>query len=288
MNKAVVTYGGLSVLSVIWGLAFVAIQQADLELTFVNLAIARWLITAVIFLALIPVIGRTKTKFERKDVPRLLVVGFANVVGYHLFLNYAEITISAGLSSLLIALGPVFIVILSFFLLHERAGKRVVLALLLALVGIFVLSADSLGNLGSLEGIVSGALGGLCYAIFAVGGKPLVQKYGSAPTTIYAGLVGTAMLLPLLSPGFFAQMGSLDMAGWTAVVYLGGLSSALGYLLFYTLLSRKAVSSLSIQLYLIPVVAVIGGWVILNEAVTLSTVVGGALVLAAVGLVTTK
>lgn len=290
VNKAVLTYGGLSVLSVIWGLAFVAIRQADLELTFVNLAIARWLITAVIFLALIPVIGKTKTKFERKDVPRLLVVGFANVVGYHLFLNYAETTISAGLSSLLIALGPVFIVVLSFFLLHEKSGKKVVLALLLALLGIFILSVGSLSesDLGSFAGVVSAALGGLCYAIFTVGGKPLVQKYGSAPTTIYAGLVGTAMILPLLSQGFFAQMGALDSSGWIAVVYLGVLSSALGYLLFYALLSRKAVSSLSIQLYLIPVVALIGGLVLLNEPVTLSTVVGGALVLAAVGLATKK
>ena len=290
VSKTAVAYGGFAALSVIWGLAFVAIRQADLELTPVNLALARWLITGAIFLLLIPVMGRMKTKFERKDVPRLLLVAFANVVGYHLFLNYAETTISAGLSSILIALGPVFMVILSFVFLGEKAASKVVFALILAVMGILVLSADSvsLSDLGSLAGILSAVLGALCYAIFTVGGKPLVQKYGSAPTTIFAGLVGTVMLLPLLSPGFFAQMGTLDRSGWLSVLYLGILSSGFGYLMFYALLSRKAVLSFSIQLYLIPIVGVVGGWLLLGESVTLYTVVGGAMVLAAVGLVTRK
>jgi drug/metabolite transporter (DMT)-like permease len=290
LSRSAIAYGGLAVLSVIWGLAFVAIRQVELELSPVNLALSRWLITDAIFVVLIPVIGKLKTKFERKDVLRLLVVGFANVAGYHLFLNYAETTISAGLSSVIIALGPVFMVVLSVFLLNERASSKVVLSLLLAVVGIVVLSSGtfSLSDLSSLAGIVSAVLAAFCYALFTVLGKPLVQKYGSAPTTIYAGLVGTVMLLPLLSTSFFAQVGALNWVGWTSVLYLGALSSAFGYLLFYTLLSRKAVASLSIQLYLIPVVGVVGGWVLLSEPVTLTTVVGGAMVLAAVAFATRK
>jgi drug/metabolite transporter (DMT)-like permease len=161
---------------------------------------------------------------------------------------------------------------------------------LLAVVGIVVLSSGtfSSSDLGSLAGIGSAVLAAFCYALFTVLGKPLVQKYGSAPTTIYAGLVGTAMLLPLLSTSFFAQVEALNLVGWSSVLYLGGLSSAVGYLLFYTLLSRKAVASLSIQLYLIPVVAVVGGWALLSEPVTLTTVIGGAMVLVAVTFATRK
>jgi drug/metabolite transporter (DMT)-like permease len=281
---------GLSVLSVIWGLAFVAIKQADFELSPVNLALLRWLVASVLFLLLLPLIGRPKTKLDRRDVPRLLIVAFANVVGYHLSLNYAETTVSAGLSGLLISFGPVFIVLLSALLLNERAGPKVLLALLIAVLGAVVLSIGAINptDLASLSGPGSVVLAAFFYALFAVLGKPLVHKYGSASTTIMAGLLGTAMLLPLLSDSFVSQVASLSMDGWISVLYLSVLSTTLGYLLFYTLASRGAVSRLAIQLYLSPFFSVIGGALLLGESVTVLVVVGGGMMLLGVALATWK
>jgi drug/metabolite transporter (DMT)-like permease len=285
-----VGFVGFMALSVIWGLAFVAIKQADTELAPVNLALLRWFIAGALFLALLPVIGRPKSKFERGDIPRLLVVAFANVVGYHISLYYAETSISAGLSGLLISFGPVFIVMLSAAFLHEKAGSKTVLALILAVLGTFVLSSGSIsvGDLASFIGPGEVVLSAFFYALFSVLGKPLVHKYGSAPTTIYAGLVGTAMLLPLASGSLVAQAQALSIAGWESVIYLGVLSTVLGYLLFFMLISRGAVSRVSIQLYLAPIVSVVGGALILAEPVTATMIAGGAMMLAAVGLATWK
>jgi drug/metabolite transporter (DMT)-like permease len=290
LGKTAAAYSVLTVLSVIWGLAFVAIKQADYELSPVNLALLRWFIASALFLLLLPLIGRPKAKLERKDVPRLLVVAFANVVGYHISLNYAETTISAGLSGLLISFGPVFIVVLSILLLNEKAGFKVFLALVLAVLGALVLSLGSitLGDLSSLSGPGAVVLSAFFYALFGVLGKPLVHKYGAAPTTILAGLLGTAMMLPLLSESFVSQVVSLSLEGWTSVLYLSVLSTTLGYLLFYTLVSRGAVSKLSIQLYLAPVVSVVGGVLLLNESVTALMVVGGGMMLLAVAMATWK
>jgi drug/metabolite transporter (DMT)-like permease len=276
-----IAYAGLGVLSIIWGLAFVAIKIADTVLTPVNLALLRWIIAAVLFLGLLPLIGRPKTKFEWRD---------ANVVGYHISLNYAETTISAGLSGLLITFGPVFVVILSVLLLNEKAGTKVVLALLLAICGAAVLSIGSVSptDLSSFFGPLGVILAALSYAIFSVLAKPLVHKYGSAPTTISAGLLGTAMMLPLLSTNFIGQVESLPLQGWISVLYLSVLSTVLGYMLYYTLVSRKAVSKLSIQLYLAPIVSVVGGVLLLGESITTFTVLGGALMLGAVALATAK
>jgi drug/metabolite transporter (DMT)-like permease len=94
-KDAAVTYSGLILLSLIWGLAFVAIKEADQVLSPVNLALMRWLIASALFLALLPSMGRSKSRLERKDIPRLLIVGFANVAGYHISLNYAETSIRA-------------------------------------------------------------------------------------------------------------------------------------------------------------------------------------------------
>jgi len=289
-KESVIAYSGLTILSIIWGLAFVAIKAADQELSPVNLALMRWLIASIFFLALLPIMGKSKSKFERKDVPRLLVVAFSNVVGYHISLNYAETSISAGLSGLLISFGPVFIVVLSVLLLNEKTGPRVMLALLLAVFGTFVLSIGSFSanDLSSLYGPVEVILSAFFYALFSVLGKPLVSKYGSVPTTIWAGLLGTTMMLPLLSTSFINQIESLSLDGWISVLYLSVLSTVFGYMLFYTLVSRRAVSKLSIQLYLIPIVSVVGGTLLLGESVTTFTAIGGVMMLAAVALATRK
>ena len=290
LRKNITAYSGLLVLSVIWGLAFVAIKQAVTELTPVNLALLRWLVASVPFLVLLPIIGRPKARFERGDIPRLLVVALANVAGYHLSLYYAETTLSAGLSALLTSFGPIFIAILSYFLLNEKAGRKVLIGLLLAIAGTAVLSTGSISfnGLSSYAGIIENLVTALCYALFTVLGKPLVHKYGSASTTIMAGLVGTAMMLPLLSQSFFIQASALSTLGWVSVLYLSLLSTVFGYLMFYALVSRGAVTRLSIQLYLIPVVSVVGGALLLNEPVTLSVAVGGGMMLAAVAIATWK
>jgi drug/metabolite transporter (DMT)-like permease len=104
--------------------------------------------------------------------------------------------------------------------------------------------------------------------------------------TIWAGLLGTVMLVPLLSTSFVSQVEVLSFNGWISVLYLSVLSTVLGYLIYYTLVSRGAVSRLSVQLYLAPIVSVVGGVLILNEGVTIFTVAGGTLLLLAVALVT--
>jgi drug/metabolite transporter (DMT)-like permease len=287
-RSIVASYFALAFISVIWGLAFVAIRQADKELSPVNLALLRWFIAVPLFLLLVPLIGRPKTRLERKDLPRLLVVAFANVVGYHISLNYAETTTSAGLSGLLISFAPVFTVILSVLLLNERAGPKVAVALLLGVFGTLVLSIGSINlrDLPSFYGPGEVVLAAAFYSLFTVLSKPLVQKYEAPSITIWSGLLGTAMMLPFLSASFVSQAELLSLEGWISVLYLSVLSTVFGYLLFFTLVSRGAVSRLSVQLYLIPVVSVVGGALLLGESVTIFTVTGGAMMLSAVAIIT--
>ncbi len=288
VRKLVVSYSALIILSVIWVLAFVAIKQATFELSPVNLALLRWFIAGACFLVLVPIIGKPKTKFQVRDLPRLLVIGFANVAGYHISLYYAETTVSAGLASLLISFGPVFIVILSALLLHEHVGPKVVVALVIAIFGTLVISIGqvSFSNISSFVGPAEVILSAAFYAIFTVLSKPLVLKYGASPATIWACLLGTAMMIPLFSGSLIAQVENLSVNGWISVLYLSVLSTVFGYLLFYTLVSRGAVTRLSVQLYLAPVVSVVGGAILLNEGVSIFTVAGGGLLLLAVALVT--
>lgn len=280
-------YTLLILLSVIWGLAFVAIRQADFELSAVNLTLLRWVIVTAVFLALYPFIGKPKTKFEVRDLPRLLVVAVASVALYHLSLNYAEKTVSASLSGLLISLAPMFGVLLSSLTLHERVGRRLLSALALALVGVIVISLPSLdAGFLSILGPMAVVVSAFANGVFVAASKPLVTKYGPFPVAIWGAALGTALILPLASGSLIQEASSLSQVGWLSVLYLALLSTVVANLILYTLVGRQSVSTLSVQLYLIPLVSVVGGVVLLGETVSVLTLAGGALLLVAVAVAT--
>ncbi len=237
---------------------------------------------------LAPKFGRPKMAVQRHHLPRILMVSFASVVGYHLSLNYAETIVSSGLAGLLISFGPIFVVLLSAIFLKERIGVKLRLALGLAVVGAFILSLKS--DLGFLQ--ITGPLGvilaAFMYSVFSVGSKPLVKNYGALPTSIWVAVIGTLFTLPLISWQFIKQILALSLGGWVSVIYLAILSTVVANMILYTLIGTRAVSRLSVQLYLIPLVSLVGGIMLLGENLTAFTVLGAVFLLAAVALATHK
>ena len=288
LRAQIFNYGLVIALSVIWGLAFVAIKRAEFELNPVNLTILRWLIASGGFLVLAPVFGRPKNPIQRRDIPRILLVSFASVVGYHLSLNYAETIVSSGLAGLLISFGPIFIVLLSAFFLRENIGSRLMVALALAVAGAVVLSINADLSFLQVTGPFAVILAAFMYGVFSVASKPLVKEYGALPTAIWVAAIGTVFALPMISWQFFAQVFALSVVGWFSVLYLAVLSTVVANMILYTLISNRAVSRLSVQLYLVPLVSLAGGILLLGESFSTFTVVGACFLFAGIALATHK
>lgn len=288
LRVQIFNYGLVIALSVIWGLAFVAIRRAEFELSPANLTILRWLIASGGFLVLAPVFGRPKNPIQRRDIPRILLVSFASVVGYHLSLNYAETIVSSGLAGLLISFGPIFVVLLSAFFLKEKIGRRLMLALALAVAGAVVLSINADLSFLQVTGPFAVILAAFMYGVFSVASKPLVKEYGALPTAIWVAAIGTVFALPMISWRFFAQVFALSDVGWLSVLYLAVLSTVVANMILYTLISNRAVSRLSVQLYLVPLVSLVGGILLLGESFSTFTVVGACFLFAGIALATHK
>lgn len=288
IRKGLVDYGLVIALSVIWGMAFVAIRRAEFELSPPNLTVLRWLIASAGFLILAPVYGRPKKPLQWRHVPRLLLVSFASVLGYHLSLNYAETIVSSGLAGLLISFGPIFIVILSSLFLKEKIGKMLILALGLAVIGAIILSINTDMTFLQITGPLGVILAAFMYSVYSVGSKPLVKEYGAAATAILAAVIGTAFTLPLISSSFISQVANLSVTGWLSVGYLAIISTVMANMILYTLIGSRTVSKLGVQLYLIPVVSLVGGILLLGESFSVLTVVGAGFLLLGAGLATHK
>ena len=279
----------LVALSVIWGLGFVAIRRADYEIAAVNLTLLRWLLVSATFLVVYPFLVRQRAKFDRRDFPRLLFVALMNVVVYHLALNTAEKQVDASLAGLLASLGPLLTVLLSALVLHESVGGKLWGALGIAVAGSVVISLPdiSLGT-GAVEGPLLVVVSSVASASYAVASKPLTLKYGPMAISAWSALLGTAVMTPLLTPSLVAQAESLSAGGWGSVLYLALVSTAFANTVFFVLVSRQPLSKLGVQLYLVPLVSAAGGVLILGESLAVATVAGGALLLAAVALATSR
>jgi len=92
----------------------------------------------------------------------------------------------------------------------------------------------------------------------------------------------------LISVNFITQVQELSTITWLSVIYLAVLSTVLANVILYLLIGNRLVSRLSIQLYIVPLVSLVGGIVLLGEGVTILTGLGAILMFTGVALATRK
>jgi O-acetylserine/cysteine efflux transporter len=87
---------------------------------------------------------------------------------------------------------------------------------------------------------------------------------------------------------FITQIQQLSTITWLSVIYLALLSTVLANVILYLLIGNRSVSRLSIQLYIVPLVSLVGGIALLGESATVLTVLGALLMFTGVALATRK
>src|SRR5256712_13635832 len=87
---------------------------------------------------------------------------------------------------------------------------------------------------------------------------------------------------------FITQIQQLSTITWLSVIYLALLSTVLANVILYLLIGNRSVSRLSIQLYVVPLVSLVGGIGLLGESLTILTVLGAILMFTGVALATRK
>jgi drug/metabolite transporter (DMT)-like permease len=125
------------------------------------------------------------------------------------------------------------------------------------------------------------------WAVYTILGRTTLKRVGSARATTATMFVGWVMLIPFfVNAAGWREYGAVSPAGWAAVAFLGIGCSGLGYLFWYAALERIDASQVAAFLYIEPVVTLVAAVVWLGEAVAVSTVVGGVLVL--IGVLTVQ
>ncbi len=264
----------------IWAGTFVATKLLLAEIPPALSALYRYVVASAILLALNW--GKLE-KVARGDYSRVVFLSLAGVTFYYLLQHYGIMYTNATDAAILISLSPIFMGVISWALLGEPLLPRAVAGLVIATVGsaLVITKGDyDFVRAGSVAGNLLILLTAVSWAFYSVYGKKLLGKYSAKTLITYTTLIGTAALVPFTIGEIKNSQGfALSWLGWVNLLYLGGLASVYGYLAWYRALTRLPSLTVGSYLYFRPLLTGIIAALLLNEAVGVCEVAGGALIL---------
>ena len=275
----------LLILSAIWGSAFIAIKVSLEYFAPVSVASYR-LIIASIFLLIFYIIGQYKTLLSKKDLLMLIFVGVVgNFLPFYL-ISWSEQFIQSSTAGILMGVGPILTLVLSHFLTKDdRINSVKLISIIVGFIGVlFIFEIDSLFSFQSSNSIqliskfliIIAALG---YMISNIVAYNTLKHIDSFSITFFATLFGALISIPFLIFSEFNQPSYFSIKSILPILYLGIFPTALAFQLRYHITKTSGPVFLSYVAYLIPIFALIWGFILLSEKIYLSSIVGITLIL---------
>lgn len=270
----------LLLLSLLWGGSFFFISVAVKELPPLTIMLLRVSIAAAV-LWLVLKLSRQSIPMRREVWLALAVMGIGNNVIPQTLIVWGQGHIPGGLASILNATTPLFgVIVAHLFTADEKATRAKIAGLLIGFAGVAIMmgpaAAQGLGvNVLAQAGIL---LASLFYALSGVWGRRF-KRMGLTPIATATGQLtaSTVMILPLAL--LVERPFSLPLpshAALAAVVALAVVSTALAYVIFFRILSTAGATNLMLVTFLIPVSAILLGWLFMNEQLALRHFIGMA------------
>lgn len=218
--------------------------------------------------------------------PRLFWMGAVGFALAFALTNWGIQYSSATNAALLIIVEPLTLLLLGPALLGERLPRREVVGAALAVVGAVLVVADgipgvTLSILPRWRGDVLLALSGVAYAVYSLLGRPVLTAANSMAVTTRSIVWGAIALAPLAAFEWMTgHRPSASLPGLAAMLYLGVVITAWGYVVWNWALARVEASRTAAFLTVQPIVGALLGAALLGDPVSVYTGVGGALIVA--------
>jgi len=275
-----------------WGSTYLGIGIAVEQITPAVMCATRFLIAGLSMLAYCALSGR-RIRFSAGELAHLATVGILLLMGGNLTLSYAEQIVPTGLAALLIAVSPLWFLVLDTLLLGDHhIARRGKIGLAVGIAGVVVLIWPDLlhpSALGRRELWWSLALqlGSFSWAF----GSVLSKKWQTAAADPFSAISWQVFFAGVANLIFAFVFEKPSHVVWTfrgeaAILYLVVCGSWIGYTAYIWLLQHVPTSKVSTYAYVNPVVAMFLGWLVLHERIDRYIIMGSTIIIASVILVT--
>ncbi|WP_226011374.1 DMT family transporter [Halomicrobium salinisoli] len=275
------------VLAALFGVSFVAIKAGLAAIPPLLFAAIRFDVAAPFVLAYAAWRYDDWVPRDRSDLVSVAVGAVALVAANNGLLFLGQQTTTPATASVMYGLNPILAPAFAYLLLDQRVDRLGFAGVLLGLVGVVIIVQPSPATLTDASTL--GQLYVLGAAVVVALGSVLLRRFestiGSVPMTAWAMALGAGLLhVASVAAGESLAPGAWSRTVLLSILSLGLFSTAMAYPIYFALIRRIGPVRTNLVAYLVPVVAALTGWVLLDEPVTLATVAGFVVVVAGVVL----
>lgn len=279
-------------MSVVWGLNFTAIKGAlaDFQpLTFNALRFG----TSSLFLLGLLWLKERNIGIHRKDLVRFVILAIIGNTAYQLFFINGIALTTATNSALILATTPIFIILFGALLDVEKVTSRIVQGIILSFLGVVMIVLGAGNTLTfsneSLLGDLLIVANPICWSIYTVLSKPMLKEYSPLKLTAVTMAIGAVPLVIVGAPTLGTQnWAAISINAWLGLGFSAFLAIGLGYVIWYTGVSRIGSARTSLYDNLVTVFAVAAAWILLSESMTIIQILGAVLVFVSLYVVRRK
>jgi len=282
-------WSALAAVYLIWGSTYLAIAIAVQTLPPLFSAGLRFSLAGLILLGFIAV--RRGLRLDRRQLAAAATVGLLLIVGGNGFVVLAERTVPSGLTALIIASVPLWIVVFRR-IAGDRIHSSTFVGVAVGLAGVAFLVVPR-GSAGGIE------LGGLALLLVATTSWALGTFLAPRLRMPRDGLLSTGIqqlaggIVLVVLGAAMGELAHLEPATWSsnsllAMAYLLVFGSLVAFTAYSWLLQHAPVSLVATYAYVNPVVAVLLGALILAEPITPTIVIGASIIVAAVAFIVSR
>ena len=273
----------LILLSAIWGSAFFAIKISVETINPFTVASLRLIIGSII-LFLYFKYKDLKFIYSKKIIFQIFLIGFiGNFIPFSL-ISWSEMYIQSNTAGLLLSVAPILTLIFSHFLTKDdKFSLLKFLSIIIGLIGVLfifdiqnlIYNSDNSKFIIPKLFIIIAAIGYVISSILAYNMRHMNSVTLTTFVTIFAALIS----IPFLIYFEFKSISSYSFNSMISLFYLGAFPTALAFLIRFHIIAKAGPIFLSYVAYLIPVFAILWGYIFLNEKINSSTLVGVILIL---------
>jgi drug/metabolite transporter (DMT)-like permease len=288
----------LLLMTIIWGTNYSIVKTAFQQIDPQAFNAMRMVIASCTFLVTIALARRMRARgplgsifvtpapITRRDWISLALLGLVGHAGYQYFFIGGLARTSVANSSLMLAATPVVIALISAAMGQERIGRLHWLGAALSVFGIYLVVGHApKGGGASLTGDVMMFTGVICWAIYTLGARHLMQRHSPVGVTGLSMAIGSLIYVPLMSRNIVrTDWTALTMGTWVALIYSALFALCVAYTIWYMAVREIGSARTSVYSNLVPIVAMVTAVLTLGEQLTVARLVGASAVLFGVAL----
>lgn len=267
-----------------WGCMGIFVRKlAEFGFSAIQIVSIRITLAALFFSLILFIKNRAGFKISLRDIPLFLGLGIGSILLFTICYFSAITIMPLSTAAILLYTSPIWIMLMSAILFHEKITRQKIIALALAFAGCVLvsgISGDGITAVGLLLGIGSG----IGYGLYSILGTIALRKYSPYTVTTYTFLIAAIGSWFINHPAdMLSKFSSATDNGLILLSLLTALVTAVIPFLLYTLGLRSVeASKAGILATVEPMVATIVGIVYFSEALTLLSGLGIFLILSAV------